>query len=355
VEHRSASTEKEIIMGDKVRVGIVGLDHWYAGLGAMRQLKDHDRTELVIVSHRDLGHAQASIEEAGAIATDDYDEVVERDDLDLVITACRTAENVELCSKAARSGKHIVSVKPYAMDLDEARALAVAVKEGGVFFMSFECSGRLASASNVYKQWIDEGRLGDPISVFALMRGTLPIQLWPEVYGRTWWLDPSQVFGGGWMDHAIYQIDSLRYILGSEVVRVSGEISNIKHKDEPLEDFGVANLVFGNGCVATIEVTWSTDPGAGIHAFHLVGTKGHIVSEPTIAPGKLFTVDMSQGKGWEQVEAPSRRSTASLVDHMLDCMEGKAEPVTGLYDSYKNLEVCLAFYEAAQYHEVVCL
>jgi len=336
-------------------VGIVGLDHWYAGLGAMRQLKDHPRADLVIVSHRDLEHARPTIEEAGAIVTDDYDEVVERGDLDLVITACRTAENVRLCSKAARSGKHVISVKPYAMSLDEAKTLAVAVKEGGVFFMSFECMGRLAGANNVYKQWIQDGRLGDPISALALMRGTLPIQVWPQVYGRTWWLDPSQVFGGGWMDHAIYQVDALRHILDSEVVRVSGEISNMKHKEEPLEDFGVANMVFGNGCVATVEVTWSTDPGAGIHAFHLVGSKGHLVSEPTIVPGKLFTVDMTQDKGWEQTEAPPRRSTVSLVDHILDCIEGRAEPVTGLYDSYRNLEVCLAFYEAARNHKVVCL
>lgn len=157
------------------------------------------------------------------------------------------------------------------------------------------------------------------------------------------------------MDHAIYEVDALRFILHSEVVRISGEISHMKHKEEPLEDFGVANMVFGNGCVATVEVTWSTDPPAGLHAFHLVGTKGHIVSEPTIAPGKLFTVDASRDGGWEETEAPPRRPTMPLVDHMLDCIEGQAEPATGLYDSYKNLEVCLAFYEAARQHKVVHL
>jgi len=342
-------------MADKFRVGIVGLDHWYAGLGAMRQLKDHPRAELVIVAHRDLEHAGPAIKQAGAIATIDYDEVVERDDLDLVVTACPTAENARLVSKAARSGKHIISVKPYAMNLDEAKAITVAVKQGGVFFMSFESMGRLATENNTYKKWIEEGRLGDPISAYALMRGTIPIQVWPEVYGRTWWLDPTKVFGGGWVDHAIYQVDALRYILGSEVVRVSGEISNIKHKDEPLEDFGVANVVFGNGCVATVEVTWSTDPGKGIHAFHLLGTKRHVVRQPTIAGDKLFIADMTGDKGWEESEPPSGQSDTSLLDHMLDCIEGKAEPVTGLYNSYKNLQVCLAFYEAARNHKVVHL
>lgn len=342
-------------MADKYRVGIVGLDHWYAGLGAMRQLKGHPRAELVVVAHRDLAHARPVIEEAGAEATDDYESVVARDDLDLIITASPTSENVALCSTAARSGKHVISGKPYAMNLDEAKALSVAVKEGGVYFMSFECMGRLGGANNIYKQWIQDGRLGEPISAYALMRSSLPTQIWPEVHGRTWWLDPSKVFGGGWVDHAIYQMDNLRYILGSEVVRISGEIANIKHKDEPLEDFGVANVVFGNGCVATIEVTWSISEGGFIGAFHLVGTKGQIVSEPNIAPGKIFTVEMDQGKTFEASEAPSRGGGMTLIDHMLDCIEGKAQPLTGLHDSYKNLEACLAFYQAAKTHTVVHL
>ena len=80
----------------KFRVGIVGLDHWYAGLGAMQELQDHPRAELVIVAHRDLAHARETIEKAGAIATNDYEAVVMRNDLDVIITACPTSENAAL-------------------------------------------------------------------------------------------------------------------------------------------------------------------------------------------------------------------------------------------------------------------
>jgi len=334
---------------EKVRVGIAGLDHWYAGLGAIRQLKDHPDAKLVLVSHRDLERARPAIEEAGATATSDYDEVVERDDLDLIITACTTAENARLCCKAARSGKHIISVKPFAMNMEEAKEVAVAVKEGGALFMGFECMVRVGEAG-VYRRWVREGRIGEPISAFVLMRGTLPTQVWPGVHGRTWWLDPGKVFGGGWVDHAIYQVDALRFIFGSEVVRISGEVGNLKHRDEPLEDFGVATMVFGNGCVATLEVTWTAGPRGGISAFHLVGTEGQIVSEPTVAPGKVF---LSGEGGWQEERAPQRGR--SFIDHMLDCIKGRAEPVAGFYDSYKNLEVCLAFYRAARERKVVRL
>ena len=185
------------------------------------------------------------------------------------------------------------------------------------------------------------------------MRGSQPTQLWPGVHGRTWWLDPTQIFGGGWVDHAIYQIDNLRYILGCEVIRISGEISNIKHVDEPLEDFGVANVVFGNGCVATIEVTWSTEPGAGIGAFHLVGSQGQIVNERTSTPGKLQTVEYADARMANQRRPRHLATARRSLDHMLDCIDGLAEPVAGPYDSFKNLEACLAFYQAAKTHTVV--
>ncbi len=345
----------------KFRVGIVGLDHWYAGLETMQQLQGHPRAELVTVAHRDLAHAREAIEKAGAVPTDDYASVVARDDLDIIVTACPTSENAALVCQAARSGKHVLSVKPYALNLCEAQAIASAVKAGGVHFMSFDSLYRVNPLTNLYKQWLAEGRLGEPVSVFAMMRSVLPDQVWPEVHGRTWWLDPTKMFGGGWVDHAIYQIDQLRYLFNSEVVRVSGEVANRKHKGEPLEDYGSANIVFGNGAVASIEVTWTAEPQGFMQAFHLVCTKAQIISQPALAENapfsgpQLFKVEYGDQAGWQTIAAPGRDEGQSLFDHLLDVIEGKAEPVATAYDSFKNLQACLAFYQAAKTHTVVQL
>ena len=94
-------------------------------------MQDHPRAELVTVAHRDMDHARETIEAAGADPTHDYAAVASRDDLDVIVTTCPTAENVALCSLAARSGKHVLSVKPYALNLAEAARLVGAVKAGG--------------------------------------------------------------------------------------------------------------------------------------------------------------------------------------------------------------------------------
>src|SRR5437868_11396904 len=100
----------------KVRLGIVGLDHWYIGLDAARAAAAHPDVDLIVVAHRDAARAQEAAERFGAAeATGDYAGVASRDDLDVVVTACRTGDNAALCVEAARHGTHIVSVKPIAM------------------------------------------------------------------------------------------------------------------------------------------------------------------------------------------------------------------------------------------------
>ena len=48
---------------------------------------------------------------------------------DIIVTACPTSENAALVCQAARSGKHVLSVKPYALNLCEAQAIASASAE----------------------------------------------------------------------------------------------------------------------------------------------------------------------------------------------------------------------------------
>src|SRR2546428_12819452 len=83
--------------GGKVRWGIVGLDHWYIGLDAARAAAAHRDVDLVVVAHRDAPRVRETAERFGAAeATSDYAGVVGRDDLDVVVTSCRTSDNAAL-------------------------------------------------------------------------------------------------------------------------------------------------------------------------------------------------------------------------------------------------------------------
>jgi predicted dehydrogenase len=350
-------------MAKQYGIGIVGFDHWYIARGAVDAFQGNPRARVVAVAHRDEATIRQYAEEKGIPSvTTDYASVAQRDDVDVVITACPSSENVDLCIDAARRGKHILSVKPCAMNVADADRLAGAVKEAGVHFYPFESYGRLGGQQQTLKRWIGEGRIGTPISATVIQRASLSgaSQDWPgRRNDNTWWRTPSMVPGGGWLDHAIYQVDNLRWLLDDEVARISGVTKTLAHPElqQPLEDFGVAVVEFRKGLVATIEVTWTAPPSGGLSQTQLVGTEGQLVFDPTLT-GKLSVsgkFETPASGGWTTIAPPWRAGGHPEADHILDLVEGTAQPVASVQDARTNLAVCLAFYEAARTGSAVTL
>lgn len=335
--------------GGKVRVGIAGLDHWYIGLDAARAAAAHPAVDLVVVAHHDLARAQETAQRCGAAeATTDYQSVVRRDDLDVVVTACPTAENAALCIEAAQHGTHILSVKPIAMTREQAARVKEAVVRAGIHFMSWESHYRLDRRYQQIKAWIAEGRIGRPVSGLYVLRCGTPTQPWPGVQGPTWWLDPAQAPGGGWLDHAIYAIDTFRWLFGGEVVSVGGLAATLVHTElaPSFEDFGLATLAFTQGQIASVEVTWTGAPGSFYTATQVVGSEGAIALD-SLAPGRAtISGHYEPFSGWSSVTLPQNESNplGSLVAAI---QEGSALPA-GADDACRNLDVCLTFYEAAR-------
>jgi len=335
--------------GGKVRLGIAGLDHWYIGLDAARTGQTHPDIELVVVAHRDADRARETAHTFGAQeSTTDYHSVVARDDLDLVVTACPTSENADLCVEAARNGSSILSVKPIAMTRQDAARIKQAVDAAGVRFMSYESLYRLNNRHKMIKEWIEAGRIGRPISAVYILRSSLPTQVWPGVQGHTWWLDPARSPGGGWIDHSIYQIDVFRWLFGSEVATVSGPVGNLVHRDlaASLEDFGLSTLTFAGGQVASLEVTWTGAPGSFLNTTHVVGSEGAIMLEP-MTPGRAtVSGHFKPFTGWSSVSLPE--PGADPVAAIAVALRDGGDLPAGVDDACRNLDVCLTFYEAAR-------
>ena len=335
-------------MAKTYRVGIAGLDHWYAGLAAAEQAARNPKIELVAIAHRDPKRLDETVTRFGAKrATTNYLEVAQSDDVDVVVTACYTSENPDLVVAAAKAGKHIVSVKPIAMTVADADRIVKAVQAAGVKFISNESSYRVSGAFTKIKSWFDSGKLGQPLTAYTALRSSVPRQGWPGQIEETWWLDPTKSPGGGWIDHSIYHIDALRWIFGAEVVRAGGEIANLKDKSlkTGMEDFGVANLVFDKGQIATVEVTWHAPAGGGYNAFQVVGTEGQVVYDMTTS-GKLAVVGKFDLPGWVLTDPGPR--PGSVLDHLVDSLENGKPLVANEEDARANLAACLAFYKNAR-------
>ena len=162
--------------------------------------------------------------------------------------------------------------------------------------------------------------------------------------------------------NAIYYVDMLRWLFGSEPARVSGEVANLGHPDEAQEDFGVATVVFQNDAIATIEATWTAGFSGIARAFHLVGGNGQLLSDGTIrrSPSGVETVGNTRyidygdpAAGWQQIDLAG--SQGEMTSHMLRVLRREASPVADVHDARATLAACLAFYEAAKEHKTVRL
>lgn len=333
-----------------VRFGVVGLDHWYSAVPLAEELAARPDVELAGIADRDLGRAEeiAARTRPGTV-TSDLRQLVEDPSIDVIASFVSVDQNPEICVAAAEAGKHIVSVKPLARSLAEADAIVAAVRKAGVVFVPAESRSRTSELNRLLHRWVTGGRFGRITSASFSLSSSLP-QAWPGADSPGWWTDPARAPGGGWIDHSLYQIDRMRWLLGEEVAEISGRVANLVHQGLGLEDWGHAVLRFDGGAMTSIEDTWSGPRDAWRIATSIIGTKG-AVSHDT-ATGLLSVLDTDgEYDGWVHLAAPSDEAVG--VDAILAAVTREGEPIAGVEDAWENLSACLAFYEAAASGAVV--
>ena len=214
----------------------------------MDDLRQSTRAKVVAVAYRDEERLRHFAPSGGSPRPPPTTAPSLFNDVDILVTACTTAENVDLCLDAVQRGKHVVSVKPFAMNLADADRLASAVRDAGVLFMSFDALYRPPPRPGA-KEWTGEGRIGTPISATAIQRLCCAGPAWtgrdapnaPHLVAR-----PRARFPAGAGSITLSTRSTLRWLLEDEVQRVSGVACTIAHPELPkeIEDCGVALFEF---------------------------------------------------------------------------------------------------------------
>lgn len=330
----------------KLRFAIIGLDHWYAAIDLAESLMTDSRFELVGIADAEIHRAQEVAQRIGLNEyTDNLNKYIADESVHVIGSFVTIDQNPEIVIAAARAGKDIVSVKPFANTLAEGSRIVDAVREAGVQFIPSESRSRESLQNQTIKQMVDAGQLGRVVSGNFSLISSLP-QNWPGApFDGGWWTDSARVPGGGWIDHAIYQVDRLRWLLGERVVRVTGRTANLVHPHLEVEDYGHAIVEFESGASFSIEDTWSGPAGSWRITSVLIGTTG-VVSLDTINPN-MTTFGLGTESGWSTSPAPV--DDASLVGPLFDQLTGSGPTSLGsVDDAWENLAVCLAFYESAK-------
>jgi inositol 2-dehydrogenase len=226
--------------------------------------------DFVAVADVDATLAQDAAARFGAETSYcDYHELLNRQDIDAVVIATPTHTHPEVILAAARSGKHIFSEKPLALTLDECETVIAAVDAAGVKFQ-LGFMRRYDPGYVLAKKQIEAGVIGKPVMFKSIGRDPKRTSL--EFARR-------ENSGGMIADMGVHDFDSARWLMDSEVERVSTEGGCLVYPE--LEDVGdidnaVVNLKFESGAIGNIDVSRNAVYGYDIRT-EILGSEGGLM------------------------------------------------------------------------------
>jgi predicted dehydrogenase len=200
--------------------GFMGRAHGFGWARAAALEGSRLTPELAVLCGRDRAALAGHAELYGfASWSDDWAEVVGRDDVDLVDICTPGAAHAEMALAALAAGKHVLCEKPLANSLVDARHMAGAAQQAaakGVFAMVGFNNRRVAAVAAA-RALIAEGRIGALRHVRAVyLQGWLVDPLFP----LTWRLDGAEAGSGALGDLLSHVVDLVRYLTGEEVDEV---------------------------------------------------------------------------------------------------------------------------------------
>jgi predicted dehydrogenase len=122
--------------------------------------------EIVLLCDRDRARAEKRRAEfyPAAAVSGDYREILRRDDIAVVDVATHPAERVEIVEAALRAGKHVLSQKPFVLDLAVGERLAALAAEKRLK-LAVNQNGRWAPHFSYLASAVRAGVIGDVATV----------------------------------------------------------------------------------------------------------------------------------------------------------------------------------------------
>ena len=326
-----------------MRVGLIG-----AGLQGRRRtqaLAKSKDSELVIVASGHLERAQELAGTVGCQSTDNWEEVVSREDVEVVLVCTPPNVHEVMCVRALEAGKHVLCEKPLARTPEECQRIVDSASRNGC---KLKCgfNHRHHPAIKQARDWSDQGIIAEPYFV----RCRYGIGGRPG-FDEEWRANREISGGGELLDQGMHAIDLARWFLG-DFTEATGFVHTYFWDMAPLEDNAFFLLRTERGQVASIHVSWTQ--WKNLFSFELFGKDGYILVEGLgssygvekavlgkrafLEPFREQTIefrgaDTSWDEEWEEFKSAIR--------------EGR-EPMANGRDGLEAVRLAYATYEAAR-------
>ncbi len=314
------------------------------GAGAMgrnhlRVLNDLEGAQLVGLADVDEATAQRAARPYGIPAYLDYTELLDKEKPDAVVIAVPTIMHCEVALAAISRGMHLLVEKPIAFTVEEGQEIIDAANKAGVVLTVGHIERYNPAVLELHKR-LQRGELGRVFQIHARRLGPFP----PRVR------DVGVV-----IDLASHDVDIMRFLTGSEVVRIYAETARRIHTDH--EDLLSGLLRFADNSIGVLDINWLTP--TKIRELMVTGEKGMFLVN-YLTQDLYFYENNYIKTDWDAVSNISGMSEGDMIrpridkteplraelDRFVRAVRGETEPLVSGEDGLTALRIARGLVEA---------
>lgn len=268
----------------------------------------------------------------------DYKELIADPAVQAVVVSLPTALHAEASLAAIAAGKHVLCEMPLASNLDDVDRMIEAADKAQVTLMpslTFHFTPNYVKA----KELIDKGSLGN---ISTLMyREFIPAKDLAGQWPPGCWVWDIEKSGGPLYTLAVWSIDLLRWLAGSDIVEVLPTTKYTK-----LEKYGgtlgydaSASLRFANGMVGCLQYSGSVTHSASASRLEVIGDSTYMLDASHNDKVTLFGEDPFKSE-WDVKQVGARMwGHLQQDEYFVDCLLHGKQPSITAEDGRKAMQI----------------
>ena len=271
---------------NKLRLGVLGCAN-IAKRSVIPAIQSIDEFELVAVASRAEEKANEYAQLFNCEAVVGYQNLLDRNDIDVIYMPLPTGLHEEWVIKALQAGKHIHIEKSLAMDYESAIRMVDMARDKDLLIMEnfmFLYHGQ----HKFVQEQIAKGEIGE-IRCFRSSFGFPPLDEGNFRYN-------AELGGGALLDAAAYTVRASQLMLGNDLWV---EAATLNNNENDVDIYGGAYLKSENGLFA--EVAFGFDNFYQCN-YEVWGSKGKITAQRAFTPGADFKPIITVEKQGESID-----------------------------------------------------
>lgn len=332
-------------------VGVFGIG-WVAG-EHIKAFVQNPHMEVKALASRRRASAQAAKDKLklDCDILDSFEELVQREDIDIIDICSPNVLHAEEAVAAAQAGKHVVIEKPIAMNLVELKAIKEAIVKAKVKSQVGFVS-RFNPHVQSIRSMIDKGALGD----LYYTEVDYYHEIGPWWSGWNWGANTKEGGPSASLLAGCHAVDLMCYLVGQEVTEVFAYGTFGHRQDYEYEPTYAALVKFKNGKIGKTGCSFENECPYVMN-IQMHGSKGSVLNE------KFYTKEWFPGQeGWQQFNTiyldsgdVSHHPFKEMVDDFAEALVNDREARANIHEAYASHELCLAIDRSIETGQVVKL